>query len=153
MLSHLDIENSGTGSAALLLTPDSQRLIMGLSDSSQILVVELPPDVVGDAGAVTGLRVMKCFKRAEVLLSGRVIIAGRKRSRMASGLANGHRGLVNGSLKEANGHLDEAYQDEGYGRVKRRARDMPKVNGQVKRTDQWRSTKWSRPASIPRDER
>ncbi|ORX40916.1 quinon protein alcohol dehydrogenase-like superfamily [Kockovaella imperatae] len=62
-LSHLSLETTGTGSSALLFTPDSQRLVLGLS--SQVVVVDI------DAA-----RVLKCFKRDDPISGGRVIRSG-----------------------------------------------------------------------------
>lgn len=66
--SHLDLGNTGTGSASLLFTPDSGRLILSLAISGQILILELR-EADGDAE----VEVVKCFSRSEGGSAARVI--------------------------------------------------------------------------------
>ena len=75
LLSHLPLEALGTGSSCLAFTPDSQRLLLGLAQSGQVVVLELP---AGDEGGE--VVVVKCFTLQEAMVNGRVV-KGRKKRR------------------------------------------------------------------------
>ncbi|ODN79167.1 hypothetical protein L198_07917 [Cryptococcus wingfieldii CBS 7118] len=89
LLTHLAIPSKGCGASSLLFTPDSQRFILGLQSSGQVLVLELP-QADGDDAGVKGkgkeVGVVKCFERKERVVDGRVI-KGREE---VNGAVNGH---------------------------------------------------------------
>ncbi|WVR08787.1 hypothetical protein IAU60_005845 [Kwoniella sp. DSM 27419] len=80
-LSHLSIPTQGCGASSLLFTQDSQRLVLGLVATGQIVVLQLPQ--IEDVQA--GVEVVKCFPRSEKLVDGRVV----------KGLSNG---VTNGDI-------------------------------------------------------
>ena len=141
-LSHLSFETSGTGSSSLLFTPDSNRLILGLVHS-QVVVLELAPGDEDD-----DVRVMKCFRRSDSLLDGRILKNKKRRwttaqkdqqkaHRLAkqAGRANGD--LPNGHAEhgipradgrpEANGHVESEVDMEAK-RADKRARRGPRLH-------------------------
>lgn len=116
-LSHLSLQTTGTGSSALLFTPNSQRLIMALT-GQQLLVIALPR-------GEEDVRVMECFAPLESAEGGRVIVQGRLSRRKEKALkraANGHANgedvemedasAPNGVNGEANGHSAEKEKDD-----------------------------------------
>ncbi|WWD07161.1 hypothetical protein V865_005258 [Kwoniella europaea PYCC6329] len=67
-LEHLSIPSKGCGSSSVLFTNDSQRLILGLVSSGQLLVLELPQGSNEDE-----IEVVKCFTREDKIVDGRVV--------------------------------------------------------------------------------
>ncbi|OCF56068.1 hypothetical protein L486_06009 [Kwoniella mangroviensis CBS 10435] len=67
-LEHLSIRSKGCGSSSISFTNDSQRLILGLVSSGQLLVLELPQDANEDE-----IEVVKCFTREDKIVDGRVV--------------------------------------------------------------------------------
>ncbi|TYJ51515.1 hypothetical protein B9479_007911 [Cryptococcus floricola] len=103
LLTHLAIPSKGCGATSLLFTPDSQRFILGLQSSGQVLVLELPQ--VGDAGVKEKeVGVVKCFERKERVVDGRVIKGREERN----GTVNGH---VDGDVS-MNGDEEEEEEEE-----------------------------------------
>ncbi|WWD20897.1 hypothetical protein CI109_105375 [Kwoniella shandongensis] len=96
MLAHLSLPTKGCGSSTLLFTPDSQRLVLGLVASGQIVVLELPEQ------PKDGVNVVKCFARQDKIVDGRVV-KGKKAT------ANGHtpNGDVNGDVD-----MDKGVEEE-----------------------------------------
>ncbi|WVQ95410.1 hypothetical protein IAU59_002507 [Kwoniella sp. CBS 9459] len=85
LLAHLSIPTKGCGASSLLFTPDSQRFVMSLVASGQIIVFDLPAeDNIRD-----GVEVVKCFARDDKLVDGRVV-----------------KGKVNGTVPHINGDAD-----------------------------------------------
>ncbi|WWC64991.1 uncharacterized protein I303_107605 [Kwoniella dejecticola CBS 10117] len=67
LLEGLSIPSKGCGSSSMLFTSDSQRLILGLVSSGQILVLELPQEPTGQ------VEVVKLFTREDKIVDGRVV--------------------------------------------------------------------------------
>jgi len=99
LLAHLPLETRGTGSSSLLFTPDSQRLVLGLVHSGQVVVLELsasdkPNDVI----------VLKCLTREESTVGGRVIKSGKVKRRIPRKARKNREIKVNEQLSTMNGH-------------------------------------------------
>ncbi|WVQ77610.1 hypothetical protein IAR50_007298 [Cryptococcus sp. DSM 104548] len=104
LLAHLSIPSKGCGATSLLFTPDSQRFILGLQSSGQVLVLELPQvDEEGVKGKEVG--VVNCFERKERVVDGRVI-KGREET---NGAQNGH---VNGDVSMEGDDSEEDNEEE-----------------------------------------
>nr|XP_019050895.1 hypothetical protein I302_01338 [Kwoniella bestiolae CBS 10118]OCF29825.1 hypothetical protein I302_01338 [Kwoniella bestiolae CBS 10118] len=95
-LEHLSIPSKGCGSSAMRFTNDSQRLILGLVSSGQLLVLELPEEASED------VEVVKCFTREDKIVDGRVVKS------KPNGTANGDV-KMNG---EHNSEDDEEEEDD-----------------------------------------
>ena len=96
LLTSLSLETTGTGSSSILFTPDSQRIILGLSHSLHLVVVELPKNSDDQP------RVMKCFTRNDMMAGGRVVRV-KRRARNAEHRAADDVDMENGQNGQ-NGH-------------------------------------------------
>lgn len=109
-LSQLSISSTGSGCSSLLFTPDSQRLIMGLTHLS-VVVVALPPS--GEE-----VRVMECFQPLQSD-GGRVVkqkkglgpISKKQRSQDTEDIDMAD-GFVNGEPNGASDAEDEEEEEE-----------------------------------------
>lgn len=103
-LKHLELESRGTGSSALLFTPDSGKLILAFAMSGQVVVLELSGDREARGEEVS---VAQVFKRddAAVGQGGRVIVTKKEmQSAKAASAAKGAAGtgvVANGNLPRA----------------------------------------------------
>ncbi|WVQ86293.1 hypothetical protein IAT38_008462 [Cryptococcus sp. DSM 104549] len=127
ILSHLSLESSGCGSSSLLFTPDSQRLVLGLVDSSQVVIVELPSVDEGEKNIE--VEVVKCFERREKVIGGRVI-AGKDN-------ANGH-AANGGDVVMEDGSEDEESEDDEVAQLGKKDEKTPWVSSLAASEDgQW----------------
>ncbi|KAK8850731.1 hypothetical protein IAR55_004651 [Kwoniella newhampshirensis] len=99
LLTHLSLASKGCGASTLLFTPDSQRLVLGLVASGQIVVLALPEE------PRDGVSVIKCFARQDKMVDGRVM-KGKK------AMTNGH--ATNGGTN-SDIDMDKESEEEGSG--------------------------------------
>nr|XP_019007732.1 uncharacterized protein I206_07366 [Kwoniella pini CBS 10737]OCF46513.1 hypothetical protein I206_07366 [Kwoniella pini CBS 10737] len=100
-LEGLSIPSKGCGSSSLIFTPDSQRLILGLVSSGQLLVLELPEDASGE------VEVVKLFTREDKIVDGRVV-KGNPHTK-ANGVPNG----AHEDAEMGNSSDEESIDEEG----------------------------------------
>ncbi|WWC92534.1 uncharacterized protein L201_007493 [Kwoniella dendrophila CBS 6074] len=108
-LENLSIPSKGCGSSSIIFTPDSQRLILGLVSSGQLLVLELPEQ------ASEEVDIVKCFTRREdKIVDGRVVKGKSQSNGTSKDLPNGDSDInmsENGENEE-DGREDEDDDDE-----------------------------------------
>jgi len=106
-LEHLSLASIGTGSTALYFTPDSQRLVMGLTNLNAVIVA-LPKE--DDEGVV---RVTECFKPLVSDGARTTVGLSRRQQKKLAKEAKERAAAVNG---DANGDVELAdEEDDGHG--------------------------------------
>lgn len=121
-LEHLSLASTGTGSTALYFTPDSQRLVLGLTNLNAVIVALPKEDGEGD------VRVTECFKplvsdgsRTTVGLTRRQQKKLAKEAKERAGAANGD---ANGDVEMA----DEAGDAQGGEKETNEDEDVPETD-------------------------
>lgn len=116
-LAHLSLASSGTGSSAVMFTPDSQRLVMALTGLS-VVVVALPRTEEDE------VRVMDSFAPLESH-NGRVIVSGKKQRKRERERAKKRAELANAGI--AHGDDDVEMSEPASHRVDGQAEDDDQV--------------------------
>ncbi|WVF67825.1 hypothetical protein IAT40_002586 [Kwoniella sp. CBS 6097] len=111
LVSHLSIPSKGCGASSLLFTSDSQRLVISLVASGQIVVLNLP----AEEQIRDGVEVVKCFARDDKLIDGRVV-KGKANGNGATPNGHGHSDVDMENDKDSEEESDgESVEEEGLG--------------------------------------